>query len=511
MFQQLDTSPSLDELVASGQEFVHRELTSTVINGTTISSVVELTSEDSPYLIAGVLDISIGGTLIIDAGSVLVFETSSSGINVNSGGQLLVTGDLNNRVVLKAHDDEGTWSGIVFGAGSAPGLFGDSMNYVSGSLIQYADIVRAGYSSSYAYSYGLALQEGVVPYILGVDMIDCGGRRYGSAIHIQNLEALAVMRNLRMLHSNQAVIYQQGYGLYASGKNTAAGILVLENLSLEADFWSYSLYLRNINQVSTSRSSFEGRVYFSYIGSLDMAQNSFGGGVEINNPTSLSVPSSVTDNFIKGRLYFYSSNYNVNATIMHNVIQESDNGGIYAYAYTGRLTITNNTIKECTSTNNPVVELISSYYSQGILFTNNSIIDNQGSSVFRLQTTFNYANNPIYFIENFATGNSATNSFILLADYPCANFTRNIFVNNTAPASVEVVMSNYDETILKIPYNHWGTFQSDVTGLRSTVLDGFVHASQPIVDFVSVLESPSVDRYLYLFRCCCTCYPYFDC
>ena len=473
---------------------------------------MELTYDNSPYLIAGVLDISTSGSLIIKAGCTLVFETPTSGINVNSGGQLLITGDLDNRVVLKAHEDQGTWNGIEFGAGSAPGLFGDSMNYVSGSLIQYTDIVRAGYSSSYVYTNGLNMEEGVVPYILGVDMIDCGGRS-GRVININNLEAVAVIRNLKMLHSNETVTYRPRYGLYVNGKGTYAGILTLENLSFEPDFRHYALYVTYINQVSTSRSSFVDNVYFNsidealiqentfsgkaysyYVGTLNMTQNSVGDGLDINSLSSTSVPSSIKDNVVTGGLYFYS-NYNVNASIMNNIIERSDNGGINAYTYRGRVSIVNNTIEECISTYNPVVELISGSTSDGISFMNNSIVDSQGSSVFRIQGSSNYVTKKDNFIENFATGNSATNTFILLADYPWTNFTRNIFDNNTAPLSVELDMSSYyDEPLIELPQNFWGTFQSDIIDLRDTVSDGFVDASQPIVDFVTVLNNPSIDR-----------------
>ena len=485
-----------------------------MINGTVITSTLHLTPADSPILVSGVLDIRSGGALVVTSGTTLVFETPDSGIIVNSGGQLLITGTLDNRVVLKAHDDEDSWNGIVFETGAAPTVFNDG-TYTSGSTIQYADIVRAGYSSSYVSSVGLSSKEGVVPYLLGVDMIDCGGRYYGRAVYIRNLRWFAIIRNLRVLQSNETQTYYPGYPIQVNGNGANAGHLIVENMVVEANSRYDSLYIKSINYVTVLRSIFEESVSLSYIGeatvngnvvadslslsdvgAINLSSNSINNGLDISDITS-STPSFVVDNIISGhRLYYYFSNYyyDSNITISGNIIKESSTGGMYIYNRRGNVNVKNNTIEHCKSTHYAVIDLISGSGSQ-LRFMNNSIVNNEGDHVLQITGSSEYAVNFDLFSENIAYGNSALDSFIRLYSYPWSNFTRNVFDNNTASTSVEVDMSSsYEELTVELPLNYWGAFQSDIIDLRTSVVDGLVTASQPLVDFVSVLTSPSIER-----------------
>ena len=492
-----------------------RQLTSSVINGTVITSTLHLIPADSPILVSGVLDIRSGGSLVVSAGTTLVFDTPSSGIIVNSGGQLLITGTLDNRVVLKAHDDEDSWNGIVFETGAVPTIFNGG-TYTSGSTIQYADIVRAGYSSSYVSSVGLSLEEGIVPYLLGVDMIDCGGRYYGRAIYILNLQSFAVIRNLRVLQSNETQTYYPRYPIQVNGNGANAGHLTVENVVVEANSRYDSLYINSINYVTVLRSIFEESVSLSSIGeaavnenivadslslssvgALDLSGNSINNGLDISYLTS-STPSFVVDNIISGRrLYYYQYSYysNSNVTISANIIKESSMGGMYIYNEGGGVVnVKNNTIEQCKSTYYAVIDLISRSGSR-LHFTNNSIVNNEGDHVLQITGSSDYEVNFDLFSENIAYGNSASDSFIRLYSYPWSNFTRNVFENNTAPISVEIdISSSYEKLTVELPLNYWGAFQSDIIDLRTSVVDGLVTASQPLVNFVSVLTSPSFER-----------------
>lgn len=506
---------------------------SSVLNGTIISSTVELSPDDSPILILGNLDIEYGGTLVVKAGTVLLFE--GSGINVNAGGQLLITGTLDKRVIMKAYDDQEAWNGIAFKSGSVPASFNTDMNYVSGSTIQYADLIRAGYTSfgSYSSSSGLSLGEGVVPYIVGVDMIDCAGYYYGSVISIGNFQSVAVMRNLRVLKSNHTQSYYPSCGLSVSGRNANAGLVILENANFDIATLDYSFFAASVNRVAVDRSYFSGRalissisqvavqlssfseeVYISSAGSATAHDNTFLGGIQFSYGSILQLDrnridkgvsvsflqsssdaSAVTNNLItNGRLYYHLSRwYHGNMTISGNTVQGSNSGGM---AIHGGLTIvSNNTIKNCTSTSYPIIHLIHSGL-YGISFFNNNVVGSHGSHVFRLQGSSNYASNENadFFSGNIATGNSATESFILLESYPWTNFTMNVFDNNTAPYSVQIDMPDFDTWVLKLPLNYWGLFQADIIDLRTTVHDGLVRASQPVVDFNPLLSGPTTDR-----------------
>lgn len=485
------------------------------MSDTVIVDTVTLTSDDSPVFVEGMLDISSGGILIIDAGTTIVFESLNSGINVKSGGQLLITGNLNNRVTLKASERNEAWKGIAFEAGSAAAVFNSGMNFVSGSVIQYADIIRAGYSSNYQSSYGLLLQDGVCPYILGVNMIDCGGYYFGSAIYIQSLSGIFLARNLRVLKSNQTEFYYPQYALVVSGNYANVGQVILDNTNFEVDVSYYSLYVYGINQVVITRSSLFKEVYFYYLteavvksntlsskltlysigddtkGKIELTQNSINNGVDISYLRSSSVSSLVSNNMIKkGRLYFYSYYSSVNITMSDNVVQESSNGGIYIYSSHGWISVLNNTFKSCSSAWYPIVQLSSS--ANEFSFKNNKILFNEANYIFYLEGT-SYSQAKSDFAENVAEGNTGISSLIFLSSYPWSNFTRNIFDNNTAPFSVETNMPSYNG-IVELPFNFWGGFQPDIIDLRLTVVDGFARISQPIVDFDPVLSGPLIQR-----------------
>ena len=63
-----------------------------ITDGTTIGYTTTWTLTDSPVFVSGTLGITSGGSLVVDAGVNVVFETPGSGITVKSGGQLLITG-----------------------------------------------------------------------------------------------------------------------------------------------------------------------------------------------------------------------------------------------------------------------------------------------------------------------------------------------------------------------------------------------------------------------------------
>ena len=484
--------------------------TATAINGTVISDTLHFTSAGSPYHVDGMLDIGFGGTLVIDAGSTVIFETASSGITANSGGQLLITGSADKRVTLKSHEGEGTWAGIVFRSGSVPAVFDDNKNYASGSSMQYVDIIRAGYST-WGSSIGLSFPVGVVPYLAGVHMTDCGGHYYGRALSIDNLQGSAVMRNVKILQSNETQSYRPRYGIYLNGNSDDAGQVILENLAVDIDVRNNALLIRYIKQVSIAQSFFKDRSYIYSVGKaavqksvlmdeLDLSdcqevtvkENSIEGGIEIYAVTT-SNPSFVIDNSLGGRLY-YSGSWNIasNITVSGNVIEGSNGGGIYINNERGYVMVKNNTVKEC-STSSSVIELESSSNSDMLAFINNFVIGCDGQYIFKVIGSS--SDNLSLFSNNTAFKNTATDSFLFLDEYPWLNFTENIFDNNTAPLSIKLdFSSDYDRPIVPLPLNYWGTFQSDIVGPRKAIADGLSISSQPIVAFVTVLSGPSIER-----------------
>jgi len=499
-----------------------------ITDGTTIGSLTTWTSVDSPVYVAGLVSIGFGGTLGINAGVVVVFETQDAGITVNSGGQLIILGDLNDRVSLQALGE--SWAGIRFEAGSAQATFDENYNYVSGSTIQYSDILRAGYSPSTSHQtkYGLSLLNGVSPYLLGVDMIDCGGYYRGSAIHMSSLKGFFVARNVRVLKAEGTSSYYPRYGIYLYDNDNDSGLAVIENVEVDIPMRSYSLNIYGIDYASITQSSFANQVYLSTISEASIDGSTFLGilyldyigdnvrgkldvtGNTVSIPganqeamvvrwlqTSSSRPSFISGNsIVNGRLYLYF-NYNYcNVTVQDNMIQgSSGRGGLYLQNYAAAY-VRNNTIAGCTATSSsyPVVQLFA--YTNILHFEGNTVHDNQGYYIFSLTGRSNFASMSYMFRRNIVYGNTGTNSLVYLNQYPWTSFDRNIFEDNDSPISVEVYMPSYQDDFISLRSNYWGNFQADITDLRETVIDAFVQTTGPIVDFDPLLSGPSIDSEL---------------
>ena len=139
-------------------------------NGTTINTHVLWSSFDSPVRVTGMIDIESGGSLRIDEGVRVIFETEESGIN-NKAGQIYILGSISNKVILEpsTEEDENGWKGIIFGSSAIPATFTDDGEYQSGSIIRFTEIIRAGYrKSSHMQTYGLDFREGAVSLFLAL-------------------------------------------------------------------------------------------------------------------------------------------------------------------------------------------------------------------------------------------------------------------------------------------------------------------------------------------------------
>jgi hypothetical protein len=127
-----------------------------------IAGTTSWKSAVSPIYVTGIISVLSGRTLLIESGVTCIFEDAASGIIVRLGGQLLITGVENNRVFLQAI--LASWAGIMFLTGSKSAEFGVDNEYIKGSIIQNANISRAGYP----LSSGLSLSEGTAPYLNNV-------------------------------------------------------------------------------------------------------------------------------------------------------------------------------------------------------------------------------------------------------------------------------------------------------------------------------------------------------
>ena len=490
------------------QDLTKRDRALTEINGTVINETVTWTLEDSPIMVSGTLDIVSNGTLIVNPGATLVFKTHSSGIMVNTGGQLLINGNSTHRVTLKSNHDQGRWNGIEFKAGHVEPVFDADMNYVNGSAVQYADILHTVYFHSWHSA----------PYLSNVDIIDHHSIDSSSSndkvIQVEDLQVTAVMRNLRVLRSDQNNTTKPYYGILVTGKNDGAGIFIAENITIEAE--NYSLYTAGIYHAKVVQSFFKGLGRFYRMTSAEASDNTFADSLEFEGLKSVAVsrnfiqngivveniqsvnanPSFFLNNFITNSRFYFLASYQdyANVTISGNTIEGSNNGGMFIRGdRLSSINVVNNTMERCSSANS-IVEVFS-YVASKFSFTNNTISNSIGYRV--LRTMFypdDYDSYARFFSDNLFFNNSGTGSLVLFDMNP-VSFTRNVFDdNNRAPISVEMSAYNFIGPTIELPLNFWGAFQDDIVSSRATVIDGYTVIGQPVLDFNPVLSGPSIER-----------------
>jgi hypothetical protein len=466
------------------------------ISGTTTS----WKSAVSPVYVSGVISVLSGGTLLIEPGVICIFEDTASGITVRPGGQLLIAGADNNRVVLEARQE--SWAGITFLDGSKSAVFGIDNEYVSGSIIQNANISRAGYPNS----LGLSL-SGAAPYLSSVGMFDCG------AIKISNFRGSFVANKLSVLFGGSFT----GNVIDIRGATMNSGKIILNEVRVQARSY-VSLAIDWIQSASVTLSSFDGGVYLNHLETITVEDNviaPYRPNIAILVRDSFaSHANSIRRNHLFSRIHIDSSS----VAIRENIIQESVSGGITVAD--GRvIDIVNNTITKCTSDSSDIVNI---QVSTGSLhFENNTIMKNLGQNVISLMIwqagSFQFANNTIlqndadiilflvgnaefysfssYVSGNVVSGNIGKQALLQLSYLPSAIVTENLFFNNSAPMSVKVHMPKYDKDLIGLPRNYWGEFYADIIDRRASVGDILTtESSGPIVDFNPVLKDFSTTR-----------------
>lgn len=264
-------TPRVARLLWSGLLFLTtKALALDIVGPLSINSPVTWEVADSPVNVRNMVNIESGGVLTIAAGVTVNFEDFSAGIS-NSAGILLILGESNNRVHLQPSSGSDTnWRGISFGAGAVSAFFdldGSDSTYNGGSVIQHADISRAGSSSSGA----LDLREGAAPYLLGVDIVECDGPS-GYPLFVSRLQGFFVSKFLRVRNFSSGSNFRQNYGMRIDGSSTANGIAILENVQVDYVF-QIALYVRNIAQLNVKESVLNGFVQFQTVREVSFVEN----------------------------------------------------------------------------------------------------------------------------------------------------------------------------------------------------------------------------------------------
>ena len=119
---------------------------------------------NSPYIVTENILVSEGVTLTINPGVTVKMDAGKS-IQIN--GKLIAKGTSTNRITFtssQSNPSPGDWDFIKFSDSSDDAVFDENNNYISGSIIQYANIEYAGSSGTTEF-VGALLVKASHPYI----------------------------------------------------------------------------------------------------------------------------------------------------------------------------------------------------------------------------------------------------------------------------------------------------------------------------------------------------------
>jgi hypothetical protein len=496
------------------------------ISNQTVTTQVTWTTAESPVSVTGLVTIASGGSLTVVAGVQVIFETASSGI-VNTGGTLLILGEPTNRVQLQPRGN-GTWQGISFGPSAVSALFAtdpvDIVQYQGGSVVEFADLRRAGTSSLSALDFDF----GATPYLRHVNLIECRGRS-ATPIWLNRTTGTFVGDFIRLSRETPSSTYAPSKWLEAVGVSSGSGFVLLRNLETMLDREAV-LMARDIRAVSVLESIAVGRATFQNIDVLTLERNSFfstvatsyvlvtsnikvayirdnaltgsssasqadvlyasetGMSSAVSALLSLDVSGNV---LLNGGVRFFCSSCRRNMTISNNTVDGSRTGGIRIDS-SGSLALLNNTIKNCNSaapsTSTFYVASRSGGYGGSIVCLENRVVRSASAGAV---LTLDCDTESCSFEHNLVQDCAAA-ALVSFDGLPW-KFQLNLFVNSTAQVSVSISPASpltMKDTIA-LPANHWGLLQADVSGPRLTVSDAFVTSKGPIVSFETVLTGPS--------------------
>jgi hypothetical protein len=504
-----------------------------------VDSPVTWKADDSPVNITGVVDIQSSGTLVIQPGTHVIFQDSSSGI-INSGGTLLISGDFNNRVVLKPANPSFNWQGIEFWSSANAAVFsevgGSDLNFVSGSIMQYVDIVRAGSSSKYAMDF----THGKTPFINAVNLIECYSSNTGRhVVKVEKLSGFFVAKYLKIMKESVNSTFVLRAGIYVRGENQNSGIVLMDNVDIMPTVSDAvqvrglfrltvqdcrvlgQVYLYYISEVFFTRNNVEipnngqaTAVYTQYIGSSGVNHQplSFTDNVVIARPSSSSIafqydgPKTATrsvidrNTFYNGRLHLDLQWQCMNISVSDNTVIKSLSGGIWVQGtgcHAGDLVVYNNTVEDSSSSSTGYAILhLSVRYGQFLEARGNIVRQcTAGNVLIYLQGSSNYLTGSTVFEKN-AVINSVAVELLQLHTYPFSSIKQNLFINTTASVSVnlQTLQSGFTTSnMVDLPANYWGVFQDDLQGVRTTVKDGLKTSIHAVFMLKTILLDPLVN------------------
>tara|TARA_Y100000589_G_scaffold172712_1_gene163962 strand:- start:1269 stop:3149 length:1881 start_codon:yes stop_codon:yes gene_type:complete len=434
-----------------------------------INSDTNWSFANSPYLVTGNVLINTGVTLTIEPGVVVKM---GSQVTIQNKGRFIAIGEPDNRITFTSNAVSplpGDWTMIEFTNETVDAMFDNSGEYISGSIIQYADVLYGGFGTSFNYN-----SEGAI-------MID-------------------------------------------------AAAVFIDNVSIKHSV-SQSIYLKNgtknnrYTKISNSIMSDGGRsgIRCQYYG-MGMVVDSCS---FMNLPNGRAIYSNDGDSIIITNNFFTNISHDYviythgdNNSIKNNILYSNTAGGIEVYGSSsvvacnkivnciglmGRQaaihvidcdTVRNNLIVNCSGG----VSLAS--FSKGNVIRNNQFIDNEIESfspypkaVLNIESSTSTSSD-VYFLENLILNNSIApneKGLINIEKNSSSNNTSSIVINennflqNTQEFFVRNERGNYD---VDASSNWWGRTSTD--SIESIIYDWFEDANNSFVNYQPILSGLNI-------------------
>ena len=490
-----------------------------------VDSAVTWSLADSPVSVTGVVDVVGGGSLTIQAGVQVVFETAESKLLV-SAGTLEVLGDETQPVSM---EPSGTaWLGIEFGPSAPSATFGTASDgspvFQGGSILQFVNMVRAGSSTQSAIT-----SPGPVPFLNVVDCVDCLGQS-GYPFYFTGLTSSLVMHDVSL--SKEAEAYRPFGALYIRGVDRSSGSVIIERMETPL-LGQFALNIATVGSLHLATSNLLGLVSLLAIDDLvcednyietqtvssSFTANQIGGvafeilrNTFVNRPSSSSPAVSITNwretsaftvtgNLLRnGRLSLSTSITTITGAVLlaENEIRDSRSGGIYFLTrQSGPILIRDNRIVDCVSLSPTFPHISFTHQTSNagsVEILRNEVVNAEAIDMIiqlnrGVETDANFV-----FSANVVRDSVANGPMIVLEDFAWTSFSQNIFDNVTSPTSVFFESSQYEPTeTIALPGNYWGLFQDDIKDRRQTVGDILTTSQGPLIEFQTVLSGPSLD------------------